>query len=108
MIYDLHVFVCCNQRGEGEKRSCGEEHGLRLVAEFKKLLREKSLRAKVRANRSGCLGICDFGPTVAIYPAGVFYVGVKIADVAEIIDAHLVNNTTVERLLLSPDWTKKK
>src|SRR5687768_4444965 len=41
VIYDVHIFVCTNQRSSGEKRSCGEEHGHRLVAEFKKQLKEK-------------------------------------------------------------------
>jgi (2Fe-2S) ferredoxin len=54
----------------------------------------------IRANRAGCLGICDFGPTVAIYPEGIFYVGVKKEDVIEIVQSHIVNKKPVERLLL--------
>ena len=108
MIYDLHIFVCTNQRSGGEKRSCGEEHGHRLVAEFKKLLKEKAGDMRVRANRCGCLGICDFGPTVAVYPGGTFYVGVALADVREIVDAHLHGTGPVQRLLLSGEWTKKQ
>jgi (2Fe-2S) ferredoxin len=46
------------------------------------------------------LGICDFGPTVAIYPEGIFYVGVKKQDVKEIIESHIINKIPVERLLL--------
>ena len=108
MIYDLHIFICTNQRTGGEKRSCGEEHGLRLVAEFKKLLKEKAGSVSVRANRCGCLGICDFGPTVAVYPAGTFYVGVTLADVPEIVEAHVHGTAPVKRLLLSEEWTKKR
>ncbi|MDI1354547.1 MAG: (2Fe-2S) ferredoxin domain-containing protein [bacterium] len=100
MIYDLHIFVCTNQRTGGEKLSCGETHGLELVAEFKKLIKDLKVDLKVRANRSGCMGICDFGPTVAIYPEGVFYVGVQKKDVEEIVNSHLLNHKPVERLLL--------
>lgn len=106
-VYDLHVFVCTNQRSAGEKRSCGEAHGLRLVAEFKKQLKEKVGVLKVRTNRAGCLGICDYGPTVAVYPEGVFYVGVQVDDVTEIIDSHLLGGQPVRRLLLPEDWKKK-
>jgi (2Fe-2S) ferredoxin len=100
LIYDLHIFVCCNQRTGGEKRSCGEAHGLELVAEFKKQLKDLSPIVNVRANRAGCLGICDFGPTVAIYPEGTFYVGVEKSDVREILEALLGAGRPVERLLL--------
>ena len=100
MEYDIHIFVCTNQRTGSEKRSCGEAHGLALVAEFKKQVKSLDTPLRIRANRSGCLGICDYGPTVAIYPEGVFYVGVETSDVAEIIRSHILNGVPVQRLLL--------
>ncbi len=98
--YDVHIFVCTNQRTGTEKLSCGEAHGLELVGEFKKQLKDLNVGLKTRANRSGCLGICDFGPTIAIYPEGTFYVGVQKEDVKEIIESHILNKTIVDRLLL--------
>lgn len=100
MVYDIHIFVCTNQRTGSEKLSCGETHGLELVAEFKKQLKDLNSNLTLRANRSGCLGICDFGPTVAIYPEGVFYVNVRKDDVSEIINSHVINKIPVTRLLL--------
>jgi (2Fe-2S) ferredoxin len=73
---------------------------LDLVTEFKKLIKNLDLDLNIRAQRAGCLGICDFGPTVAIYPEGTFYVGVKKEDVKEIIQSHILNKKPVERLLL--------
>lgn len=100
LVFDVHVFVCTNQRSGGERLSCGETHGLELVTEFKKQLKDLNVNLKTRAQRAGCLGICDFGPTVVIYPEGTFYVGVKKEDVAEIVQSHVVNKIPVERLLL--------
>lgn len=100
MVYDIHIFVCTNQRSGSEKLSCGEAHGLELVAEFKKVLKDTNMKITARANKSGCLGICDFGPTVAIYPEGTFYVGVKKEDVKEIVESHIFLNQKVTRLLL--------
>lgn len=100
MVYDLHIFVCTHQRTGSEKLSCGETQGLELVAEFKKQLKDLKVNLKIRANKSGCLGICDFGPTVAIYPEGTFYVGVKKNDVSEIIESHIKHKIPVKRLLL--------
>ncbi len=100
MVYDLHIFVCTNERKGNERLSCGETHGLELVAAFKKELKDLNINLKTRANKSGCLGICYFGPTIAIYPEGTFYVGVKVTDVPEIIESHIKTGKKVERLLL--------
>ena len=102
-IFDIHIFVCANQRTGTDKLSCGEAHGLGLVTEFKKQLKNLNVGLKTRANKSGCLGICDLGPTIAIYPEGIFYVGVKNEDVTEIIESHIIGKKPVERLLLK-EW----
>ncbi len=99
LIYDKHIFICTNQRAEGAPRkSCGEKHGMEIVDAFKLKLKEKKLPIRVRAQKAGCLDICDFGQTVAVYPDGVFYVGVELNDVDEIINEHIMNNRVVERL----------
>jgi (2Fe-2S) ferredoxin len=101
MKFDKHIFICTNQRAAGSERlSCGEGHGLELVAEFKKILKQKDLPIKVRAQKAGCLDICNYGPTLVVYPDGIFYVGVQLADVNEIIEQHIINNRPVERLVL--------
>ena len=100
-VYHKHIFICTNQRTGGERRSCGEQHGMELVAAFKKSIKDKNLPMRIRAQRAGCLDICDFGPTVAVYPEGVFYVNVQLDDVEEIIQSHIIGNKPVERLLLS-------
>lgn len=100
LIFDIHIFVCTNQRSSTEKKSCGESHGINLIAEFKTQLNALKLPLKIRTQKSGCLGICNYGPTIAIYPEGVFYVGVTNADVKEIIESHIINKKIVERLVL--------
>ncbi len=108
MIYDKHIFICINQRPESAPRkSCGENHGMEIVEAFKKKLKEKNLPIKIRAQKSGCLDICDFGQTLVIYPEGIFYVGVKLNDVDEIINEHIINNKVVERLKLENVREKK-
>lgn len=108
MIYDKHIFICTNQRAEGaHRKSCGESHGMEIVDAFKKRLKELNLPLKLRAQKAGCLDICDFGQTVAVYPDGIFYVGVELNDVEEIIQEHIVNNRIVERLRLENVRAKK-
>jgi len=101
MVYDKHIFICTNQRApEAPRLSCGEAHGMEIVDAFKTKLKEKKIHLKLRAQRAGCLDICDYGQTVAVYPEGVFYVGVELSDVDEIIDEHIINNRVVTRLVL--------
>ncbi len=108
MIYDKHIFICTNQRAEGAARkSCGEANGLAIVESFKKKLKERNLPIKLRAQKSGCLDICDFGQTIVIYPEGIFYVGVQLTDIDEIIEEHIINNRIVERLKLEKIRDKK-
>ncbi len=54
---------------------------------------------KIAVTYSGCLGPCDQGTNVLVYPEGVLYSNVTKADVAEIFDSHLLGDTPVERLL---------
>ena len=54
----------------------------------------------VRINIAGCLGRCELGPTVVVYPDGVWYTYVDKEDLDEIIDEHLLNGRVVERLLI--------
>ncbi len=105
MKYSKHVFICNNQRPEGARVSCGEHHGGELVKEFKKHLKEKGLSVEIRAQKTGCFDLCEFGPNIVVYPEGVFYGNVQLSDVAEIVTEHLENNRIVERLKL--DFTKK-
>jgi (2Fe-2S) ferredoxin len=99
--FDKHIFICTNQRAPGaEKPFCGEAHGTEIVGAFKKKLKAKNLSIKVRAQRAGCLDVCHYGQTMVVYPEGIFYVGVELSDVDEIIEEHIIHNRPVQRLVL--------
>lgn len=100
MKFEKHIFICVNQRTGTEKLSCGETKGLELVAAFKKEINDLKLPTKIRAQKAGCLDVCNYGPTVVVYPEGVFYIGVELTDVKEIVTDHIVNNKPVKRLIL--------
>jgi (2Fe-2S) ferredoxin len=104
MLYDKHVFICTNQRAPGTRVCCGEEHGMALVARFKKLIKDKMLNTRIRAQRTGCMETCELGPSVVVYPEGVFYGRVQLDDVDEIVSEHLENNRIVNRLVM--DFSK--
>jgi (2Fe-2S) ferredoxin len=54
-----------------------------------------------RATSSGCLDQCDLGVTVVVYPDDVWYGGVTVADVPEIVDRHVLGGEVVQRLRLA-------
>jgi (2Fe-2S) ferredoxin len=96
---DKHVFICLNSRPPGHpKGSCTERGAEGLVMEFGRLLEEREAWNAVKITRTSCLGPCELGPTVLVYPEGVMYVGVQTGDVEEIFDQHLLGGTPVDRL----------
>lgn len=99
MKFKKHVFICTNDK-DAPKKSCGSIHGMELVEAFKASIKEKGLQLDIRAQKSGCLDICAFGPSMVVYPEGVWYGNVQLSDVEEIVESHLVNNEPVDRLTL--------
>jgi (2Fe-2S) ferredoxin len=82
--------------------SCGAE-GQKLFGAFRDRIARKGLSTTIKVTATGCLTPCNHGPNVAIYPGGIWYCGVKPADVDEIIDVHLSSDGRVDRLLLPTD-----
>ncbi len=106
MKYKKHIFICTNQRPDGARICCGETQGLELVKEFKKLIKDHNLKIEMRAQKTGCMDICECGPNVVVYPDGIFYGKVQLQDVEEIVTEHLINNRPVTRLVLDFSDTK--
>lgn len=98
---DHPVVVVCGGIG------CTASGCQKVVAEFKKLIAEKNVADKFELRVTGCLGFCEMGPIVVVYPSKTFYKKVKVADVADIIDG-VVNNKVVDRLLYSGADTNGK
>lgn len=69
--------------------------------EFKKQVADRGLKGVVRANKAGCLDQCESGVTVVVYPEQVWYGGVTVDDVSEIMNRHVIGGEVVERLLMS-------
>lgn len=96
---EKHVFICTNRREPGNpKGSCAEKGSDDVRDAFKRILHERGLKGRMRANAAGCLDQCPRGVAVVVYPEQVWYGGVKVEDVAEIVSQHLMGGIPVERL----------
>lgn len=101
-FYRCHVFCCTNQRPDGHPRgSCGRKGSEKLRNYLKARVKELGLE-DVRINAAGCLERCERGPSMVIYPEGVWYQVRTVEDADEILAVHILNGGRVSRLLM-PD-----
>ena len=91
-IYRSHVLVC----GGTECTSSKSEY---IIEEFKNQLHNLKLENEVQVVRTGCFGLCAQGPIVVVYPEGAMYFQVKVEDVKEIAEEHLLKGRIVRRLV---------
>ncbi len=87
-----HVLIC---GGTG----CTSSGSKVLMSTFEKELEKQGLQEEVKIVQTGCFGLCALGPVVIIYPEGTFYSRVQEADVAEIVEEHLLKGRLVDRLV---------
>lgn len=87
-----HVLVC---GGTGCTSSGSEQ----IIEEMEKQLKEQGLDKEIKVVKTGCFGLCALGPIMIVYPEGAFYSRVKVEDVKEIVEEHLLKGRIVKRLL---------
>ena len=101
--YQHHIFFCLNQRDDGQP--CCAGRGAQAAFEHcKQQVKAAGLAGpgKVRVNKAGCMDRCAGAPVAVVYPEGVWYTYVDLADMDEIVESHLKNGQPVERLRLPP------
>lgn len=98
--YRVHVFCCTNVRPEGHPRGCCSAKGSVPLRDYMKEQARKLGLADVRVNIAGCLDRCELGPTMVIYPDGVWYRYASKEDLDEILTRHVRDGGRVERLML--------
>lgn len=96
--YRAHLFCCTNRRPDGHKEGCCASKGSEDLRNYMKRRAKDMGLTDVRINGAGCLGRCAEGPTVVIYPEGVWYSPKNEADCDEILTRHLQQGAVVERL----------
>ena len=96
--FHFHVFVCDQKKPEGAPSCCARGSGEVIEALQREILAHR-LEDDVQVTTCGSLGLCEWGPNMIVYPEGVWYAGVTLADVPEIVRSHFEENTPLERLV---------
>ena len=97
-MYRSHVLVC---GGTG----CTSSNSQKIIEAMQAEIKAKGLENEVQVIRTGCFGLCALGPIMIVYPEGCFYSEVKVEDVPEIVEEHLLKGRMVKRLLYSETVT---
>jgi len=101
-MYNLrsHILLCYG----GACISSGAESVKEAMEEA---IVKANLQNEVDIITTGCMGTCELGPVMVIYPDGVFYQKVKPEDTEEIVQEHLLKGRVVKRLFYKKPDTEE-
>jgi 3-hydroxy-5-methyl-1-naphthoate 3-O-methyltransferase len=99
-MFRFHLFLCTRQKPEGVQ-SCPAAGSLSVRDCLAREIQARGLDSEVQLTTCGCMGLCDEGPVMVVYPGGVWYRRIQTGDVSEIVDSHLRGGCAVERLVWS-------
>lgn len=91
-MYRSHVLVC---GGTG----CTSSGSLQIMEALNEEIKKAGLEQEVSVVQTGCHGLCALGPIMIVYPDASFYSMVKVEDIPEIVQEHLLKGRVVSRLL---------
>ncbi|MBQ9154339.1 MAG: NADH-quinone oxidoreductase subunit NuoF [Solobacterium sp.] len=98
-MYRTNVLVCA---GTG----CSASNSAQIVENLEENLRKFGLDEEVKVVKTGCFGLCQKGPIVAVYPDKIFYSHVKPEDAERIVSEHLYKGRVVQDLEMSDEDLK--
>ncbi|MDD2353409.1 MAG: NADH-quinone oxidoreductase subunit NuoF [Atribacterota bacterium] len=78
--------------------SCMSNGAQQVKDSLEKALKEANLEKEVEIITTGCMGICELGPIMVVYPDGVFYQRLTPEDAREIVQEHILKGRVVQRL----------
>ena len=96
--FRYHIVVCTQQKAENVT-CCAASGSARVVDALYSEIGAAGLSDQVIVSSCGCLGLCDSGPVLIVYPEGTWYVKLTADDVREIVSSHIAKGQPVARLL---------
>ena len=91
MQFRSHVLVC-----GGTLRTQRRQDVKRFT---EKKLTRYNLADEIRVVETGCLGPCDEGPVIIVYPEGTMYSRLQPSDIPRIVQSHLLKGRILQELV---------
>jgi len=85
----LDILVCSGA-------ACISNDSTTIKNKLQAVLKEHNLEDEVAIVETGCMGPCELGPVMLVYPDGVFYIRLKEGDVEEIVKEHVIKGRPVK------------
>jgi NADP-reducing hydrogenase subunit HndC len=95
--FKYHVYVCTQEKPDGAP-CCSARGSAKVLEALRAEIGRAGLDGEVQVTTSGSIGLCERGPNMVVYPEGVWYSGVTVEDVPEIVREHFGRGRTVARL----------
>jgi len=95
--FRYHAFVCIQEKPEGVP-CCSAAGSFTVLDALHRELGAAGLADEVQVSTCGCLGLCDSGPVMIVYPDATWYTKITAADVPEIVTSHFQHGNKVARL----------
>ncbi len=99
MAHCSHVLIC---RGT----ACLSSESREIQNELESQLKSRGIQEQVKVVHTGCFGFCARGPVMVILPQGTLYCEVRVEDIGEIIERHVLGGQVIERLLYKDPKTE--
>lgn len=86
----IHFLICLNERPAGNPKGCCHSKGSKNLYEtLRTLMQEKGLKGIVKVSGTTCLGPCQTGPNLVVYPEGKWYHNVTPHQAEQIFLQHI-------------------
>ncbi len=95
----FEIMVCSSS---GCKSSKSDD----VISAFQKSLKKNHINS-VSVNKTGCFGLCAYGPIVIVNPGEVFYCNITSEKVDKIVQQHIMQGKYVEEFLLREEGLPK-
>lgn len=90
-LFSAHILVCSGT-------SCHSFGSQSIKEALKNELEKRGLEKEVKIVETGCMGMCQYSPSIVVYPEAVLYCSLKTDDIPELIEEHFVKGRILKRL----------
>ena len=96
--FRYHVFICDQKKPEGVPGCIASGSG-KVIEALRNEISRMGLTDTVHVTTCGSLGLCESGPNMVVYPAGIWYSGISVSDIPELVQSQFIEDKPLERLV---------